>query len=159
MGRLWNRDTEGGRDVTISPMPPSFGEAAFRGSITPNAAGPRPARDPADFHRVREDGAQPIQVGAEAGAPSGQRRNAVGILPEYASGIPSGMIRQIFVSPVKEHTRTIRRRMGAPLIVAALTPSRSASYRAPIYVGVPTGADPQGTRVAATPSFRLLGRR
>lgn len=145
-------------DVTVPPLPRRFGGGAFRGSVVPNAAGPRPAEDPVGFMKPKIGGADPIQVGARFGAPSAQRRGIVAFLREYASGIPSGMIREIFVSPRDAHNRVVRRRMAATPAVRGLTPSRDNIYRAPIYVGAPD-ASVAAQADGPPPASRFMGGR
>lgn len=133
---------------------PLFGVGAFRGSVQPSAAGPRPASDPHKRHVADPSGVWPVRV-SQFGAPSGQRRGIVGILTEYLNGrVPfSG---EIFVAKPSQYTRVVRRRMTAPPIVHGLVASRDATYRAPMYVGA---APQEPIAPQSSPISRIMGGR
>jgi hypothetical protein len=141
-------------DVTTLDTPqalPAFGAGAFRGSVVPGAAGPRPAR--AD---VGVSVADPSMVPAVRvslfGAPNAQRQGRIINLPEYAY-LRAPLSGQIFVADPDNYTRVVRRRMMAPPSVVALSASRATDYRAPMYDGVEA---PPGGGAGA---FRILGGR
>lgn len=129
--------------------------AAFRASVVPSAAGPRPGRDQVGTRIARPGQVWPVRS-SDFGAPSSRALPVITNLPEYAN-MRQPLSGEIFVANPDIYTRVIRRRMAAPPIARALVPSRGAHYRAPMYVGIAPGQE--GQIPESAPAFRVLGAR